>query len=1247
MIKRVYVEKKAGFNIEALDLLRDLRENLEMPQLTNLRVINRYDVEGLDEEEFNSACKVVFAEAQVDVVHPKETFPSQSGDVIFGIEYLPGQFDQRADSAAQCIQILTHRDKPIVKSARFFVLQGNLSDQAVRRIKNYCINKVDSREASLRKPHTLEQAVEEPQDVAILVGFREADEAALQTIMDDNGLAMSLDDLKFTQAHYQDNLARDPTLTEIKLLDTYWSDHCRHTTFLSRIETVGFSDDALIAPVKESYEGYLKSREFVYGEASTRDLCLMDIATMGMKSLRKVGKLDDLEVSEEINAASIVVPVDIDGKEEEWLVMFKNETHNHPTEIEPFGGAATCLGGAIRDPLSGRSYVYQAMRVTGCGDPRTPVKDTLPGKLPQRKITLEAARGYSSYGNQIGLATGQVTELYHPGYAAKRMEIGAVVAAAPRKMVYRGTPRPGDVILLAGGRTGRDGIGGATGSSKQHDSAALDNSAEVQKGDPPMERKLQRLFRIPEAARMIVRCNDFGAGGVSVAIGELAPSLHIYLDRVPRKYEGLNGTELAISESQERMAVVVRADDAASFKNYAKKENLECVEVAQVTDTGRLIVEWRGKKVVDLDREFLDSNGVKQSANIFVGKPDPVKNPFIREIDCSNFEAAWLENLSQLNHCSQKGLVERFDSTIGACTVNHPFGGRFRGTPVEAMVAKIPLIEGSTDTSTLMSFGYNPEIAKWSPYHGATFSVLEAAAKIVASGASHETIRLTLQEYFPKIRNIPERWGLPFSALLGALNAQLQLEIPAIGGKDSMSGSFNELDVPPALVAFAVAVSKAGLVLSPEFKQAGSRIVLVSVPLDGTYLPVWDKVKTQFKAVSALSQKGAILAAHSIRSGGVALALSKMAFGNQIGVELDSSIDKHSLFRADYGSILLEVRDEAGLGELECQFIGRTLKKAVIKYQSVEITLSKAMAAWEAPLESVFATKTPASEITLEVPLYPIRTKKKEVGIAKPRVFIPVFPGTNCEYDTARAFRKAGAEADTFVFLNQNSSQVEESLKEMVKRINNSQILMLPGGFSAGDEPEGSGKFIATVFRNPAVSEATMRLLKERGGLALGICNGFQALVKIGLLPYGEIREVTGDCPTLTFNAINRHVSCYVKTRVTSVLSPWMAKLDLGAIHEIPVSHGEGRFVACASQLENLAVSGQIATQYVDLDGNPSMDSHSNPNGSLVGIEGITSEDGRVLGKMGHSERVDEFVGKNIPGNKYQPLFEGGVSYFL
>ena len=1245
-MKRIFVEKKPAFREQANLIYSDLRESLGLPELESVRVAQRYDIDGLSDEDFKKTLTTVFAEPQTDDVYENE-LPAEKGTTIFAVEYLPGQFDQRADSAAQCVQMLTLKDRPLIANARVYILKGVLSGEAVEKIKAYVINPVDSREASLALPKTLAQSVPAPAPIPCIENFSKKSATELSELRNALGLAMSDADLAFVQEYFRDQERREPTMTEIRVLDTYWSDHCRHTTFLTHLKDVSFEKSPLLAPIENAWKKYGELRNAL-GRAD-KTVCLMDVALLAMRELKKEGKLADLEESEEINAASIVVPVTIDGATEDWLVMFKNETHNHPTEIEPFGGAATCLGGAIRDPLSGRSYVYQAMRVTGAADPRVPFSKTLPGKLPQRKIVRGAAQGYSSYGNQIGLATGMVHEIYHPGYVAKRMEIGAVVAAGIKKDVIRGVPAPGDITVLVGGRTGRDGIGGATGSSKEHTEKALENCAEVQKGDAPTERKLQRLFRDPAVSHLIKRCNDFGAGGVSVAIGELAPSLDIFLDRVPRKYEGLNGTELAISESQERMAVVISPADLPAFQAAAKRENLESVHVADVTETGRLRMIWREQTIVDLQRDFLDTNGATQEASACITAPDPTKNPLLAGTLGSSVEDAWLAILGDLRCCGQRGLVERFDASIGAGTVLHPFGGKTQTTPTEAMAAKIPVLCGETDDCTLMSFGFDPALSTWSPGHGAAFAVVESVARIVAAGGNPVAARLTLQEYFERLGKDPKRWGKPLAALLGAFTAQLELGNAAIGGKDSMSGSFKDLDVPPTLVSFAIVPAHASKVISPEFKKTGTKIVRVPAKLTKELMPDWADLREKLAAVHKLISAGRVFAARTIRAGGIAVALSEMSLGNEIGVALAETPDA-KFFKPEYGAWVLEVSADDALDGLENVLVGTTVAEPEIRWDGGKISLDKVRDTWEYALENVFPTRTapastePAPQVfSCEKRTNPCNAK---ISVAKPRVIIPVFPGSNCEYDSARAFREAGAEPEIFVVRNLTATDVSESLSELAEKISRSQILMVPGGFSAGDEPDGSGKFIAAVFRNPAVRDATMNLIKNRDGLVLGICNGFQALIKLGLVPFGEIRDMDATCPTLFHNKIGRHISRYVHTRVASVNSPWLANVNVGDVFSVPASHGEGNFTADAETVARLAANGQIAFQYCDASGTPSYDITNNPNGSTQAIEGIISPDGRVLGKMGHSERRGENVGKNIPGNKFQPLFQAGVNYF-
>ncbi len=1256
-VKRIFVEKKPGFDVEARKLLGDIRDNLLIKRLKGVRILLRFDCEGIADEDFEKAKTVAFSEPPVDRVYD-EVIETEEDERIIAVEFLPGQYDQRADSAAQCIQIMTHGERPSIRVARIILLKGDLTEEDFHTIKGYLINPVETREASLDKPETLETVHPVPQDVPGVTGFSDMTDAQLNQLLDDMGFAMTFEDLKLCQIYFKETEKRDPTVTELRMLDTYWSDHCRHTTFLTEIESVGFDTGPVSQKIKSVYEQYLKKREDL-GRDESKPVCLMDMATLAMKHLRKTGDLDNLDESEEINACSIMVQAEIDGRLEDWLIMFKNETHNHPTEIEPFGGAATCLGGAIRDPLSGRSYVYQAMRVTGSGDPRTPIADTLPGKLPQRVITNTAANGYSSYGNQIGVPAGYVTEIYHDDYVAKRMEIGALVAAAPRSSVVRMKPEAGDIVILVGGRTGRVGCGGATGSSKEHTEESLTAcGAEVQKGDPSTERKILRLFRKPEVSRMIKRCNDFGAGGVSVAIGELADGLDINLDAVPKKYEGLDGTELAISESQERMAVVVSAEDADTFIKEAHEENLEATKVAVVTDCNRLRMSWRGQTIVDLSRDFINTNGARQKASVQVSDADNQDSPFARlpeEIEALRHDpaAAWLENLKRLNVCSQKGLVERFDSTIGAGTVLMPLGGKYQLTPTDGMAAKLPVQNGDTTTGTLMTYGYNPHISKWSPFHGAIYAILESLARLTAMGGDYRNARLTLQEYFEKLGKDPRRWGKPFSALLGALHAQLSLKVAAIGGKDSMSGTFMDRHVPPTLVSFALAPTDVKTIISQEFKHPGSRLVLVSVGRDELNLPDLEQADKAYSAIASLAKEGGILAASALKFGGLAETVSKMAFGNHIGARL-KEMPFEKLFGLDYGSILLEISDwvdpEEAFSGLDYEVIGETIVEPAILFNGNRLSLEEMLEAWQETLEPIFPTKT--DEDTGKVPAYAFKDRARadnpsKAPVTRPRVFIPVFPGTIYEYDVKRKFEEANALVDLFVMKNLTARDVDASVEEMKKRIDECQIMMIPGGFNAGDGPEGSGKFIATVFKNPLLAEAIMDLIKKRDGLILGISSGFQALVKLGLLPYGEIRDQDENSPTLTLNTIGRHVSRLATTRVASNLSPWLAKTGVGQICTVAVSHGEGRFVASDQLLRELELNGQIATQYVDPDGNPTMEAPYNPNGSVMAIEGITSRDGRIFGKMGHDERYAHHTFINVPGEKDQRIFEAGVEYFL
>lgn len=1258
MVRRVLVEKREGFDLEAKALKKDLLESLHISNIENLRILNRYDVEGISEEVYENAAKTIFSEPNLDVVYYEE-IPGLNGERVFAIEFLPGQYDQRGDWAAQCIQIVNQGVRPAINTAKVYILSGQVTDEEFSKIKDYCINPVDSREASLEKPETLKMETEIPTTVEVLDGFIDLDEDGLKTFVSEKGLAMTLGDLQHVQKYFKDTEKRNPTITEIKVLDTYWSDHCRHTTFMTEIENVKIEDGKFNDIVKEAYQMYLNSRDNVYVNRH-KDICLMDIATVAVKELKKNGKLNDLDESEEINACSINVDVEVDGKMEKYLVMFKNETHNHPTEIEPFGGAATCLGGAIRDPLSGRSYVYQAMRVTGSADPRTTLEDTLPGKLMQRKITTEAAHGYSSYGNQIGLTTGQVAEVYDENFVAKRMEIGAVIAAAPKENVVRERPEAGDVIVLLGGKTGRDGCGGATGSSKEHsEESILTCSAEVQKGDAPNERKIQRFFRNKEVAQMIKRCNDFGAGGVCVAIGEIADSLDINLDLVPKKYDGLDGTELSISESQERMAVAIKKENKDKFIQLAVEENLEATHVATVTDTGYLRMFWNGKAIVDINREFLDTNGVKQTTDVHVTKVDEENtffnsNEIVKDVKCASMKDKFTKVLSDLNVCSQKGLVEMFDNTIGGNTVLMPFGGKYQATPTQGMVAKIPVLGGETNTSTIMTYGYNPKVGKWSPFHGALYAVVESVCKLVAIGGNYSTTRLTFQEYFEKLGNNPEKWGKPFSALLGAFYAQSKFEIPAIGGKDSMSGTFKDIEVPPTLVSFAVDTVDARKVVSPEFKKADSKVVMLCVNKSENDVIDFEELKKNLDKVRELIHGNKVLSTYALGFAGVGEAISKMAFGNNVGFKFSEKAEKaltdDKLFEASYGNIVLELANDDlnVLDGYNYMILGSTVKEASLFIKGEELLLDELYKAHCSTLEPVFPTKAEEVKSKIETINYISQgeAKKSSLSIATPRVFIPAFPGTNCEYDSARAFERAGANANIRVFKNLTYKDIEDSIDTIVNEIKSSQIIMLPGGFSAGDEPDGSGKFIATVFRNPRVQEAINEFLTKKDGLMLGICNGFQVLIKLGLVPYGEIRVQSENAPTLTYNNIGRHQAKIARTRISSNKSPWLAQTNVGDIHNIAVSHGEGKFVASEEVMRELIANGQVATQYVDFNNEATYDIEFNPNGSFYAVEGITSVDGRVFGKMGHSERIGEAVYKNIIGEKDQKIFESGVKYF-
>ena len=1245
-VRRIYVEKKEAFAGKARGLHSEIKNYLGINEVTGVRVMIRYDVENISDEIFEAACNCVFSEPPVDILY-KESFEIADNAKVFSVEYLPGQFDQRADSAVQCVKFLKEDEEPVITSAITYVIEGDITEEQLESIKSFCINPVDSRETGMEKPETLVSVYDEPEDVKIFDGFKDMPEAELKELYDSLGLAMTFKDFLHVQNYFNGEEKRDPSMTEIRVLDTYWSDHCRHTTFSTELTDVAFGDGYYKAPIVETYESYLADRKEVYGDRKDKFVCLMDLALMAMKKLKKEGKLQDQEESEEINACSIVVPVEVDGQVEEWLVNFKNETHNHPTEIEPFGGAATCLGGAIRDPLSGRTYVYQAMRVTGAADPTKSMAETLKGKLPQRKIVTGAADGYSSYGNQIGLATGYVKEIYHPNYVAKRMEIGAVMGAAPRRAVIRETSDPGDIIVLLGGRTGRDGCGGATGSSKVHTESSIEScGAEVQKGNAPTERKVQRLFRREEVSKLIKKCNDFGAGGVSVAIGELAAGLIVNLDKVPKKYAGLDGTEIAISESQERMAVVLDPKDVAEFMKYAAEENLEATEVAVVTEEPRLVLQWRGKDIVNISRAFLDTNGAHQETTVAVDMPCE-ENKYFERKEVGDVKEAWLNTLKDLNVCSQKGLVEMFDGSIGAGSVFMPYGGKYQLTETQTMVAKLPVLKGKTDTVTMMSYGFDPYLSSWSPYHGAIYAVVESVAKIVASGGDYSKIRFTFQEYFRRMTEDPHRWSQPFAALLGAYSAQMGFGLPSIGGKDSMSGTFNDIDVPPTLVSFAVDVASDKTIITPELKKAGNKLVLLTVPKNEYDLPDYGYMMDQYGKFHEDIKAGKIVSAYALDSHGVISAVSKMAFGNGLGVKIEHNLDPRDAFAPGFGCIVAEVPD-GKVSELSIQYtlIGEVTEKD-FSYGHITISHEEAVGAWKETLEDVFPTVAVDGKEAVETPLYKADSiyvcKNK---IAKPTVFIPVFPGTNCEFDSAKAFERAGANTIVKVFKNLTAEDIRESVDEFEKAINQSQIIMFPGGFSAGDEPDGSAKFFATAFRNAKMEEAVMKLLNERDGLALGICNGFQALIKLGLVPHGEIVGQTSDSPTLTYNTIGRHISKMVYTKVVTNKSPWLQEATLGGVYCNPASHGEGRFVASKEWIDKLFANGQVATQYVDLDGNASMDEEWNINGSYAAIEGITSPDGRVLGKMAHSERRGDSVAINIYGEQDLKLFESGVKYF-
>ena len=1248
-VKRVYVEKKPEFAVQAKELRHEVKSYLGIKTVKNVRVLIRYDVENLSDATFERACNGVFAEPPVDVLY-REDFPHEESDHIFSVEFLPGQFDQRADSAVQCVQFIKEDELPVIKTATTYVIEGEISEEEMEAIKAHCINPVDSRETGLEKPETLVTKFDEPADVKIFDGFKDMPEAELKELYSSLGLAMTFKDFQHIQNYFKGEEHRDPSMTEIRVLDTYWSDHCRHTTFSTELTEVSFGDGDYRKPMEDTYKEYLQTHSEIFKGREDKFVCLMDLALMAMRKLKKEGKLQDQEESDEINACSIVVPVEVDGVEEEWLVNFKNETHNHPTEIEPFGGAATCLGGAIRDPLSGRTYVYQAMRVTGAADPTVSVKETMKGKLPQKKLVRSAAHGYSSYGNQIGLATGLVKEIYHPDYVAKRMEIGAVMGAAPRRAVIRENSDPGDIIILLGGRTGRDGCGGATGSSKVHTEESIETcGAEVQKGNAPTERKIQRMFRREEVSKLIKKCNDFGAGGVSVAIGELADGLQINLDKVPKKYAGLDGTEIAISESQERMAVVVDPKDVDEFLGYAKEENLEAVKVAVVTEDPRLVLSWRGKEIVNISRAFLNTNGAHQETTVKVDIPSREDTILKKQVEVGNVKEKWLDTLKDLNVCSQKGLVEMFDGSIGAGSVFMPHGGKYQMTETQSMVAKLPVMHGKCDTVTMMSYGFDPYLSSWSPYHGAVYAVTESMAKIVACGGDYSKIRFTFQEYFRRMTEDPERWSQPFAALLGAYKAQIAYGLPSIGGKDSMSGTFEHIDVPPTLVSFAVDIAKEGDIITPELKKAGNKLVWMKIEKDEYELPVYEQVMDQYGKFADDIHNGKIVSAYALDRHGVIAAVSKMAFGNGMGVKIEHSMDARELFAPAFGDIVAEVpADKVGELSISYTVIGEVTDDAKFAFGDTEITLKEAEDAWTGTLEQVFRTVSDeASDEKIESPLYD--TKDIVIcrhKIAQPTVFIPVFPGTNCEYDSAKAFERAGAKVITKVFRNMDAADIVDSVNTFEKEIAKSQIIMFPGGFSAGDEPDGSAKFFATAFQNAKLKEAVEKLLNERDGLVLGICNGFQTLVKLGLVPYGEVVGQTPDSPTLTYNTIGRHISKMVYTKVVTNKSPWLQGAELGGVYTNPASHGEGRFVASEEWLDKLFANGQVATQYCDLDGNVSMDEEWNVNGSYRAIEGITSPDGRVLGKMAHSERRADSVAINIYGEQDMKIFESGVKYF-
>ena len=1257
-VRRIYVEKREPYAVRAKEFKQELEKFLGIDGVKSVRVLYRYTIENISEDAYRDALATIFMDSPVEILH-EETFEHKAEDKIFSVEYLPGQFDQRADSAEKCIKLLNENEDPIIRCATTYILSGDISDEDFRKIKDYTINPVDSRETYEKKPKTLVNKSEEPKDVEILTGFKDLDEEGLKKLFSSLNLAMTIADFMHIQNYYKNEEKRDPSMTEIRVLDTYWSDHCRHTTFLTELKDIQFEEGYYTEPIKATFNSYIADREKLYKGRDDKYISLMDVATLAMKKLRADGKLEDMEVSDEINACSIIVPVDIDGKTEEWLLFFKNETHNHPTEIEPYGGAATCLGGAIRDPLSGRGYVYQAMRITGASDPTQAYETTMEGKLPQKKICTDAALGYSTYGNQIGITSGYVDEIYHPGYVAKRMELGAVMGAAPRRYVVRGNSDPGDLIILMGGRTGRDGLGGATGSSKVQTTESIESlGAEVQKGNPPTERNLQRLFRKPEVSSLIKKCNDFGAGGVSVAIGELADGLHINLDKVPVKYDGLDGTELAISESQERMAIVVDAKDADQMLIFAEEENLEAVIVAEVTEEKRLVMEWRGKEIVNLSRAFLDTNGAHQEATAYVNIPSKEENYFNKGAlafdEKSSIKDKWLKVLADLNICSKKGLAQIFDSSVGAASVTMPYGGEYQQSPIQTMIAKIPVLNGETNTVSMMSYGFDPYLSTWSPFHGATYAILSSVAKIVASGGDYSKIRLTFQEFFRRLGNDPKRWGEPMAALLGAYDAQIKLELPSIGGKDSMSGTFHDIDVPPTLVSFAVNTATTKDVVSTELKGPGNDLVRFKIKRDAYDLPVYEQVKALYNNINSLMKDDVAVSAYALGFGGLVEAVSKMAFGNKLGVTLSSDLDEKELFLPDYGSVLIEMKTKDskklssyGFASDDFDIIGHVTDDHAFIYGDEVIDIDEALSSWSNTLETVYPSRTDEKAKELDTKLYytgKIYVAKNKV--AKPKVFIPLFPGTNSEYDTIRAFEAAGADVETKVFSNLSALNIRESIDAFEKAIDQAQILMLASGFSSGDEALGSGKYTATAFRNDKLREAVNKLLNERDGLVLGISNGFQALIKLGLVPYGEIRQQRDDSPALTTNKLGCHVSKYVHTKVISNASPWLMKSELGGIYTLPASHGEGRFVANNELIERLFENGQVATQYVDLEGNPTMDDEYNPNGSYCAVEGITSPDGRVFGKMTHSERIGESVAINITGNQNQHIFESGVSYF-